>query len=162
TVPLTRLQAPCTTPVIPTPTTGTPPTVRTWPGSGITASVSNGPGDFLISARTAQRLTCDCTIHRLVLDPAGMPLDVGRSTRTIPKQIRIALNQRDQGCAYPGCERPPGWCAAHHIQHWAHGGETSLQNLVLLCDRHHHKIHDTNHTITTEPGRKPVITKPRW
>ncbi|MEI8080392.1 MAG: DUF222 domain-containing protein [Actinomycetes bacterium] len=108
------------------------------------------------------RLESDCTIHRMALDPAGMPLDVGRATRTIPRQIRIALNQRDQGCAYPGCERPPGWCAAHHIQHWADGGPTSIDNLILLCDRHYHKIHDTNHTITIEPSGKPKITKPRW
>ncbi|MEI8082966.1 MAG: DUF222 domain-containing protein [Actinomycetes bacterium] len=170
TVPLARLQAQCTEPVMSTRSSSTahamtPPEVPAWPGlqaSGITVSVSNGPGSFQVSAKTAARLTCDCTVHRLVLDPAGLPLDVGRSTRTIPKQIRIALNQRDQGCAYPGCERPPGWCAAHHIEHWARGGETSLQNLILLCDRHHDKIHDGDHVITIEPGRRPVITKPRW
>ncbi|MEI6624009.1 MAG: HNH endonuclease signature motif containing protein [Actinomycetes bacterium] len=72
------------------------------------------------------------------------------------------MNQRDQGCCYPGCERPPGWCEAHHVTEWARGGKTSLSNLILLCARHHRTIHDAEHTITIEPGQRPVITKPRW
>jgi len=179
TVPLARLEADCTTPAAEAGHGGaTPAGANPGPdgdrghGGGeqgdlfenrsAFVAVSNGPGQFLVSAKTAQRLACDCTIHRLVLDPAGLPLDVGRSTRTIPKQLRIALNQRDQGCCYPGCERPPGWTEAHHVVPWAHGGSTTLDNLILTCRRHHSMIHDTEHTITIKPGQKPVITKPRW
>ena len=59
------------------------------------------------------------------------------STRTIPSALRRALVVRDGGCSFPGCDRPPGWCDAHHRVHWADGGETRLDNLVLLCRRHH-------------------------
>lgn len=73
--------------------------------------------------------------------PDGLPLDVGRSRRTIPPQLRRALAVRDGGCRYPGCTRPFGWTDAHHVIHWKHGGHTNLANLVLLCDPHHHVVH---------------------
>lgn len=121
-------------------------------------SVSNGPGDHLISSQTAQQLTCDCDIHRIVLNPDGLPLDVGRKARTFPPHLRKALEIRDGGCIYPGCTKPPGWAEAHHIIHWAQGGQTSLDNAALLCSRHHHEIHHNNHTITIGPNGKPTIT----
>ena len=170
TVPLARLESDCTTPAADADHGGanhggadhSGDSADLFENRSAFVSASNGPGQFLVSAKTAQRLTCDCMVHRLVLDPAGLPLDVGRSTRAIPKQLRIALNQRDGGCAYPGCERPPGWTQAHHVEHWARGGLTAIDNLILLCARHHATVHDTEHTITIEPGRRPVITKPRW
>ena len=59
-----------------------------------------------------------------------MPLSVGRATRTIPAPIRTALHLRDQGCHFPGCDRPPAWTDGHHIIHWSDGGPTELENLV--------------------------------
>ncbi|MEI6621696.1 MAG: DUF222 domain-containing protein [Actinomycetes bacterium] len=174
TVPLDRLQADCTEPVLPQRRTaashGTPGCSplpdrlpeRAFEDCSAFVSVSNGPGTTLVSARTAQRLACDCTIHRLVLNPDGMPLDVGRATRVIGKHLRIALNQRDKGCVYPGCERPPGWTEAHHLVPWSDGGSTSIENLALLCSRHHHMIHESSHTITMTPEGRPKITKRRW
>jgi len=104
------------------------------------------------------RLACDGEIQRLVVDPDGLPLDIGRATRVVPAHLRTALIHRDRGCIMPGCDRPPGWCEAHHIEHWAHGGATSLHNLVLLCSRHHHELHHGKWHITTTNGH-PQATR---
>lgn len=94
-----------------------------------------------ISAETARRLACDASVTRVVTDARSMPLEVGRATKVVSPALRRALAVRDGGCAFPGCERPPGWCDAHHVKHWAEGGETGLSNLVLLCRPHHRVIH---------------------
>ena len=75
----------------------------------------------------------------------GKILDVGRRTRTIPTPIRRALTARDKGCQFPGCGLK--FCEAHHLKHWAEGGETSLDNLVLLCRRHHRAVHEEGYRI---------------
>jgi hypothetical protein len=90
----------------------------------------------------ARRLACDAEITRVVLDPSSQPLDVGRATRTVPSHLRHALIVRDRGCVAEGCDRPSAWTEAHHVVHWAEGGRTSLDNLVLLCRTHHRKVHD--------------------
>ena len=69
-------------------------------------------------------------------------MDAGRSARTIPPSLRRALVARDRGCRFPGCDRPAEWTDGHHLRHWAHGGETTLQNLALLCRRHHRRVHE--------------------
>ncbi len=71
---------------------------------------------------------------------SGSVLNVGRKTRTVPPAIRRALDHRDGGCRFPGCGLR--FCDAHHIKHWADGGETRLDNLVLLCRRHHRTVHE--------------------
>ena len=106
-----------------------------------------------------ERLLCDCTVSRVVTGPDGLPLDVGRSRRTIPPQLRRALHVRDHGCRYPGCHRPHGWTHAHHLTHWQHGGTTTLANLVSLCDHHHHIVHHPGWT-TTFDGHTLTITRP--
>ena len=78
-------------------------------------------------------------------------LDVGRRTRIVPPALRRALEVRDRGCAFPRCDRPPPWCDAHHLVHWAHGGPTTLDNLALLCGQHHHAIHDRGWTLARGP-----------
>jgi hypothetical protein len=88
-----------------------------------------------------ERLLCDCDVARIVTGPNSLPLDAGRARRTAPPAIRRAVVARDGGCRFPGCDRPPGWCEAHHVKHWIDHGPTSLANLVLLCDRHHHVVH---------------------
>ena len=70
-----------------------------------------------------------------------MALDVGRTTRIVPPRLRLALNHRDRGCRYPGCSLPALRTEAHHLQHWALGGVTSLENLVSLCRFHHRRHH---------------------
>lgn len=93
-----------------------------------------------ISPETARRMACDASIVTLV-ERDGEPLSIGRKTRSIPPAIARALRARDAGCRFPGCECRR-YVDAHHIEHWAHGGETSLDNLVQLCRRHHRLIHE--------------------
>ncbi len=95
-----------------------------------------------VTAETARRLGCDATVRRIVLGPAGRPLDVGRAKRLVSLAQRAALAVRDAGCTWPGCSRPPWWCDAHHIISWADGGATDLGNLKLLCRTHHRQTHD--------------------
>ncbi|MEE8330179.1 MAG: DUF222 domain-containing protein [Acidimicrobiia bacterium] len=95
----------------------------------------------VVSAETARRLACDAGVSRIITQGPSEPLDVGRRSRTIPSAIRRALVIRDGGCTAEGCDRPPHWTDAHHKVHWADGGPTSLDNLVLLCRRHHRLAH---------------------
>jgi hypothetical protein len=87
-------------------------------------------------------LACDAEIARVVLGPAGEVLDLGRTSRLPSPAQRRALAVRDGGCVFPGCDRPPGWCQAHHRRHWVDGGRTDLGNLLLLCAFHHRLIHE--------------------
>ncbi len=94
-----------------------------------------------ITPETARRWACDAKVSRVITRGASHPLDVGRTTKVVPAPLRRAVADRDGGCRFPGCGRPPGWCDAHHVQHWADGGKTALDNLVLLCRPHHRLIH---------------------
>jgi hypothetical protein len=78
----------------------------------------------------------------VVLGGEGELLDVGRQSRLVPVGFRRALNLRDGGCRFAGCDRPVYWCDAHHIRHWADGGETSLDNCILACAYHHTLLHE--------------------
>ena len=79
----------------------------------------------------------------LVFDEHGQPLDVGREQRLFTPRQRMALAERDGGCRWTGCERPPSWCEAHHIEHWARdGGRTDVADGILLCRHHHLLLHD--------------------
>ena len=104
-----------------------------------------------------ERLLCDCTVSRVVTGPTGLPIDVGQARRTVSPATRRALVVRDDGCRYPGCRQPSGWCDAHHVIHWQHGGPTDLDNLVLLCDHHHHVVHQPDWTVTFESNRLRVF-----
>lgn len=96
-----------------------------------------------LSARTLRRLACDASVARVVRDPAGEPIDLGRATPTVSTAQRRALHVRDGGCRAPGCDAPASWTDAHHVRFWAdHDGPTDLDNLVLLCRRHHTAVHD--------------------
>ncbi|XVU23518.1 DUF222 domain-containing protein [Actinoplanes sp. CA-054009] len=94
-----------------------------------------------LSAETARRLACDARILPVVLGGQSQVLDLGRSCRLATGPLRRALNARDGGCAFPDCDRPARWTDAHHVLSWAEGGTTTLDNLVLLCRRHHRLIH---------------------
>ena len=93
-----------------------------------------------LSPRTARRLSCDASLVTVLEDEAGKVLNVGRRSRTVPAHIRRALLERDGVCRYPGCHESR-YVDAHHIKHWAEGGETSLENLVTLCRFHHRQLH---------------------
>lgn len=118
-------------------------------------------GGYLISKTAIRRIACDANIIPVVLGSAGQPLDIGRATRIVPQGLRRALILRDEGCAFPGCHRPPSWADAHHIDHWADGGPTSLDNTVLLCGHHHDRVHKDGWTIKIIDGR-PWFIPPAW
>jgi hypothetical protein len=106
-----------------------------------------------IAAATVARLACDATVTRIVLDATSAVIDVGRSRRVVNGSIRRALNARDGGCRWPGCDRSPSWTAAHHVVHWARGGgPTRLPNLVLLCHRHHWLVHEGGWQLVQSDG----------
>jgi hypothetical protein len=100
--------------------------------------IEHGPA---IPAATARRLSCDASLISVLENEQGEPLDVGRKTRSIPPAIRRALNTRDAGCRFPGCTHQR-YVDAHHIEHWADGGDTKLSNLVTLCRLHHRLVHE--------------------
>jgi hypothetical protein len=117
-------------------------------------------GAGAISAVTAQRLRCDCDLVKVLHDPDGTPhLDFGRAQRTASGTQRRLLWLRDRGCTFPGCDRPPAWCEAHHIIWWENGGPTDLHNLCLLCRYHHHRCHEGGYRVAWE-GDQLVFYRP--
>ncbi|MGZ4797696.1 MAG: DUF222 domain-containing protein [Acidimicrobiia bacterium] len=129
----------------------------------LTASTPPGrlDGGFTgaIHRRDVERMLCDCSVSRVVTGPAGLPIDVGRQTRTVRHHERRALVVRDGGCRFPGCDRPPGWTDAHHVVHWRNGGRTDLANLVLLCSHHHHVVHQPGWIVKFD-GRDLRVVAP--
>jgi hypothetical protein len=103
------------------------------------------------SAAQARWAACDGQVRRLVLDPDGLPLDVGREKRVVPPHLRRAVEQRDGQCVFAGCQAPTWWCDVHHLLEWMLGGETSLANSALLCERHHTKAHH-GFRVERDPG----------
>ncbi len=95
-----------------------------------------------ISARSVERMACDSTVARVLLGQDSVPIDLGRSRRVVSGAMRKALVARDGHCRWPGCERPASWCDGHHLVHWVHGGGTDLDQVVLLCPRHHRLVHE--------------------
>jgi len=113
--------------------------------------LDDGPA---LASETAQRLACDASVVAV-----GETLSVGRKTRTIPPALRRALRARDRGCRFPGCENHR-FVDAHHVQHWARGGETKMDNLVLLCRRHHRFVHEGRYSVETLGGGEVRFRNP--
>ncbi len=117
-------------------------------------------GDQL-SVPTIRRLACDADVIPAVLGSLGEVLDVGRTQRLVTAAIWKALVLRDQHCRFPGCRRLPLACDAHHLRHWADGGPTGLDNLVLLCRAHHTLVHATPWEVRLNPlDRQPEFRRP--
>ena len=110
------------------------------------SALTNGIGRSSLPIESVKRLCCDG--HAVILgeDENGEPLNIGRKTRTVPTAIKRALMARDKSCAFPGCHHTR-FVDAHHIQHWSAGGETSLDNLMLLCSQHHKLVHEGGFTL---------------
>jgi hypothetical protein len=119
------------------------------PGTAPADLRNHGP----ISGEAARLFACDGEITRIVHDPESEVLDVGRVQRVVPRALRKALVLRDGGCAHPMCDRPVEWCDAHHLKSWAQGGPTTLDNVVLLCRRHHTEVHLKGSNLRWENGR---------
>jgi len=105
---------------------------------------------------TARRIACDSSLLRITEGAAGNPLDIGRKTRAVSPAMQRALRSRDHGCRFPGCTHHR-FVDAHHIRHWADGGETSLDNLVLLCRHHHRLVHEGGFGVTS--GRSETLDR---
>lgn len=114
-----------------------------------------------VTIETALRIACDAEVIPAVFDQ-GQILSAGRARRLATRRQRDALIARDRGCAASGCDAPPAWTQAHHIVHWAHGGRTDLDNLVLLCGQHHRAVHTGRWTITTDAHGIPQVRPPPW
>ena len=114
------------------------------------ATLANQPGSPAaelewaqpIPAETARRLACDAAVTPVFVGSESEQPQAGQTSRSISGSQRRALVVRDKGCRFPGCDRPPDWTDAHHIRHWADGGDRRMHNLVLLCRRHHRMVHE--------------------
>jgi hypothetical protein len=105
------------------------------------SALIEGRGRSGLPIESVRRIACDAETVTIVEDDNEQPLSVGRRTRTIPPRLSQALWARDKGCTFPGCHRTR-FVDGHHVRHWADGGETSLENLLLLCTRHHRAVHE--------------------
>ena len=155
-----------------TPATKRRPVPGPCPGApsapaGGSQTVLDEAGGIHVSAETARRLACDAATVTMRHGPGGEILDVGRRTRTISPALRRALAARDRRCRFPGCGNRR--VDAHHIRHWADGGRTALDNLVLLCRRHHRAVHEEGFRVTMDaagevrfahPDGRPLVEAP--
>lgn len=117
--------------------------------------LADGPA---VAPETMRRLGCDGGVVTMV-ERGGAPLSVGRRTRAIPPALRRALRSRDQGCRFPGCTHT-GHLHAHHIEHWARGGRTDLDNLVQLCSYHHQLVHEGGYRVVGRHGAGLEFRRP--
>ena len=115
-----------------------------------------------VAPESLRMLCCDAAVVPIVMNGKGQPLDVGRATRTIPDGLRRAVAARDRGCAHPGV-RPTGVLvrSSPHSTPWERGGETKLDNLVMLCRVHHRQIHSTEWIVRIRDGL-PEFIPPKW
>jgi hypothetical protein len=144
---------------------GTPPQLAvTVPLDVVTGQLGTGTLDTgeRLGPAAVRRLACDAQILPAVLGGAGQVLDAGRARRLASGPVRRALVVRDRGCAFPGCDRPPRWCDAHHLTAWTDGGTTALDNLVLLCRHHHRIVHDDHWQVRLGDDQLPDFIPPRW
>jgi hypothetical protein len=135
-----------------------------------------GIGEALLPPASVARILCDADLTPVITRPTdcreggrsgsgGLAevirergrevLHVGRAHRSAPPRLRKALEVRDQHCAAPGCRIDPSRCEAHHVHEWERGGGTDLDNMVLLCTRHHHAVHDGRMSIRHRPEHPP-------
>jgi hypothetical protein len=119
--------------------------------------VVNGPH---LDGTTVSRLVCDSALHRMVMAGRSTILDYGTATRSTPVNLWNALVVRDDGCRWPGCDRPSEWCEAHHVQWASRGGATRPDNQALLCSRHHHIAHTPGWQVELHADATLVVTDP--
>jgi hypothetical protein len=103
---------------------------------------------YPVSIQTVERIACTSGTVPIIFDQQGQAIDVGREQRLFTRRQKVALAARDGGCRWPGCERPPLWTEAHHIEHWKRDhGATDLANGIQLCRHHHLLLHDNHWDI---------------
>lgn len=141
-----------------------PQVVVTVPFDLLRAQLGTGILDTgeLLSPEQVRRISCDAQIIPAVLGGDGQVLNLGASRRLFTGAVRRALVLRDGGCTFPGCDRPARWCEGHHRIPWSEGGETSVDNGLLLCGHHHRVIHQGEWEIQLGPDRRPVFIPPAY
>ncbi|MFZ5872598.1 MAG: DUF222 domain-containing protein, partial [Actinomycetota bacterium] len=122
---------------------------------------ATGCGLAPLTPAMLQHAACDAVLQVVVLDRKGAVVEMRSPTRLATRAQRRALAARDRGCAFPGCGLPPSMCEAHHLIWWTRGGQTVIDNLVLLCARHHTEIHTGAWTVSMRDG-VPWFTPPVW
>ena len=123
---------------------------------GFIATLEDGTS---VSAEALRRVSCDSGLVAAALDAEGAVLDVGRRSRAIPTAIRRALWIRDRGCRFPGCSATR-FLHGHHVQHWLHGGRTSLDNLLVLCSFHHRLVHEGGFSVALDDAGAVIVSSP--
>lgn len=113
-----------------------------------------------VSVDTARRIACDCEMLMIGADENGAPLAIDTQERFASKKLRQALADRDRGCCFPNCNRPPGMTQAHHIIHWIFGGATHIDNLASLCTEHHRAVHHHGWDVAMSGSRHPIFRPP--
>jgi Domain of unknown function (DUF222)/HNH endonuclease len=132
------------------------------------ATLANQPGSPAadlewaqpIPAETARRLACDAAITPIFLGSESEQPMAGQTSRSISGSQRKALVVRDKGCRFPGCDRPADWTDVHHLKHWADGGKHVMDNLILLCRRHHRMVHEEGWQLVITAGGEIVALTP--
>jgi hypothetical protein len=112
-----------------------------------------------LPVESVRRLTCDSAIIPVKSDTEGNPISIGRKRRTVSGSLKRALRARDRHCRYPGCTHDR-FVHAHHTQHWALGGETGLDNLMLLCSHHHRLVHEGGFHIFVDNNGNHSFRRP--
>jgi Domain of unknown function (DUF222) len=126
------------------------------PNAGCTATGQ------LVSAKTVSWLACTAWLTLMLIDDEGVPLQHGRTKRLFTLGQRLGFAARDKGCVFPGCDRPPSWCEAHHVKGWQDGGPTDLANGCLLCGYHHRLIHRGDWQVIMGHDGHPQVIPPEW
>ena len=135
------------------------------------ATLANQPGSPAadlewaqpIPAETARRLACDAAVTPIFLDSESNQPRAGQTSRSISGSQRKALVVRDKGCRFPGCDRPADWTDVHHLKHWADGGKHVMDNLILLCRRHHRMVHEEGwQLVVTAEGNIVALMPDRF
>jgi len=126
-------------------------TLRSAPRDGpLAAEALLGSGEP-VSAATARRLACDARVLPAVLGGESEVLEIGAETETVSQGLRRAVELRDRGCRFPGCDRPTAECETHYVTHWARSGLSIVDNVVLLCPHHHVLVHEGGWQVTRDP-----------
>jgi hypothetical protein len=125
------------------------------------ATMAETAGGHSLPPESVSRLACNAVLQRVLLDKAGVPVDVGRGYRTATSPQWKAIKTVYVTCAWSGCDAPISWCQLHHIHEWEHGGPTDLCNLIPLCGRHHHAVHEGGWSVRLAPERVLEIRNPQ-
>jgi hypothetical protein len=125
-------------------------------GDGPGGAIEGGP---ILHPELARRFACDCRLQAVARDPGGHAVGIGRVSRNIPEWLMRELLFRDDGCTFPGCGTRR-FLTAHHVVHWARGGATDLDNLVLVCRFHHKLVHEGGWRVALQGGREPRWLRP--